>query len=192
MEHITIQPDTDLSNPWTSSYIRIGNAWEAFAKKNNLQISGLLSPYGIKCNISGSFNNFRSLEIEFQKQLENVSAGIPRRSPYSSIINLECTVRTSKTDDRITIKRKGLFTWMMAIFKGLTTIARSKKLVAFTAQRNSGLSMSNADLEILSELHWLRMKARKLELRMLHIPDNIEDIELWFNALERILTEDRH
>lgn len=189
MEHITIQQDTDLSNPWTLSYIRIGNAWELFAKKNNLQISGLLSPYGIKCNISGSFNNFRNLKIELQNQIENVSAGIPRRSPYSSIINLECTVRTSKVDDRITIKRKGLFTWMMAIFKGRTTIGRSKKLVAYTDQQKSGLSMSIADLDLLSDLHWLKMKDRELELRSLHIQDKTEDIEIWFNALERILTE---
>jgi hypothetical protein len=52
MKFITVQPDTDLSNPFTAGHVKVAETMESFAKMKELKISGLLTPYGINCSVT--------------------------------------------------------------------------------------------------------------------------------------------
>ncbi|WP_299368267.1 hypothetical protein [Winogradskyella sp.] len=188
MNHIIIQSGTNPNTPWASDFIALGNAWENYAMANNLKISGLIHPYGISCNLTGTINDFKTVEISITKKMENVTTGvIPQTSPYSSIIKMKARTMGLRTGDRLEIRKNSFTNRLLGQLNGLAVIKKTEELIIYSNRTKRDAKPFFDDLEALSDLDWLKVKNGEVMVRALKIPSETKQVESWFQTLNKIV-----
>ncbi len=188
MKFITVQSDTDLSNPFTTGHIKVAEIMESFAEIEGLQIAGLLTPYGINCTLTGNTAFFKNVEIQVHRKMENVTTDvIPHRSPYSSIIDLKAEILVGSDAVKCRIDRRGIIRRLRNKLKGYAHITSNDTYVLYSNDSTLGARISLEDLSSLGKIDWLEVNNQRIVLRSLFIPDNVPEFVEWSKAIEGIV-----
>lgn len=188
MNHISIQSDTDMSNPFTEGFVKVGKEMEAVAEELGLKISGRLTPYGLHCVIEGETPFFKNLKVKVWRKLENVATdSIPLMSHYSTIIELNSEVSIAGMNTKIRIGRKGILGRFKARLLGLKACQQNGMLVLYSNDPSLGDAITSADLVSLDKLHWLKFQCNRIELRSLSIPEDKSKMVAWLSSIEQLI-----
>ena len=188
MKFITVQPDTDLSNPFTAGHVKVAETMESFAKMKELKISGLLTPYGINCSVTGNTALFKNFEMKVRRQLENAKTDvIPTRSPYSNIIDLTSDMLLDVGSVKFRIERKGVIRKLRNKLMGYTPITSNGSHILYSKDTKLGAKISPLDLSSLGKIDWLEFSNQRITLRSLFIPGSDSVLVNRLNAIERLV-----
>ena len=191
MKYITIQSDTDLSNPFIEGFVKVGNNIELVADELGLNVSGLLTPYGIKCTMVGETPFFKNFEMSIRRKIENVSTNvIPTKSPYSTILTLESEIPSTDVKTRFKIVKKGVFGKLRSTLSGLKEHQTSDNLVMYS-KNSINKKISSSDLEALEKLDWLNFQQGQLKLKSLDVPKDKSKFLSWLNSVEFLIKNSR-
>ena len=188
MKFITVQPDTDLSNPFTAGHVKVAETMESFAKTEELKISGHLTPYGITCSVTGNTSFFKNFDMKVRRQLENATTDvIPTRSPYSNIIDLTSDILLDVGSVKFRIERTGVIRKLRNKLMRYTPITSNGSHILYSKDTKLGAKISPVDLSSLGKIDWLEFRNQRITLRSLFIPNSDSELVNWLNAIEGLV-----